>query len=84
MQELVQIEEKINEIRKDHPDAENKDPNSTPFVISKRALNGIEFLSDNEIELDDWVNDAKENQWAMKTLKILFALNSTYNKDSWA
>lgn len=83
MQELVSIEEKIEEIRTSHPEAETTEPGKSTFTISKRSISSIEFLEDNEVDFDDWAKDVADNQWAQRTMKIFFSLNENHNKESW-
>ena len=43
----------------------------------------IDFLKENDVEIDTWINDADDSEKLKKILKIFFTLNSQYNKDDW-
>jgi hypothetical protein len=43
----------------------------------------MEFLKENEVEIDQWIEDLDGCDKLKKILKIFFTLSSSYNKESW-
>lgn len=77
-------EEQIEQVRNSNPDAEKHEFNKDNFTISKLTKSGcIEFLKENDVDIDSWITDADENDKVKKILKIWFTLSSTYNKEDW-
>ena len=84
MQEVVNNELQIEKLRTEHPEAEKHEFNKDAFQVSKLTKSGcLEFLKDNDVEIDSWINDADDNEKVKKILKIWFTLSQTYNKEDW-
>jgi hypothetical protein len=73
-------EEQIESLR-GVADVEKYDFNRAAFNLSKHTKSAcIEFLKDNEIEIDTWIEDANDNEKVRKILKIWFTLSATHNQ----
>ena len=84
MQEVIKNEEQIESLRNGNADAEKHEFNREHFAFSKHTNSAcIEFLNDNDIELDTWIGDADDNDKVKNILKIWFTLNRSYNKEDW-
>ncbi len=81
---IMENEEAIQNLRKEHPDSENQEFTPSNFAISKTTLQTcMEFLKENEVEIDSWIESLDECEKLKKILKIFFTLCSTYNKEEW-
>jgi 5-methylcytosine-specific restriction endonuclease McrBC regulatory subunit McrC len=86
MAEVMQNEELIESLRQAHPDADKAaaDLGKAKFEISKNTKStSIEFLSDNEVTIDQWIGEAEESQRVKEILRIWFALSGRYNSQPW-
>ena len=43
----------------------------------------IDFLSENDVSIETWINDAEGNEKVRKILQLWFTLNSKYNQLPW-
>jgi hypothetical protein len=71
-------EELIQQLRSDHPEAEKQpEISSAAFQVSKLTKTAcIDFLKENDVEIDTWISDADNCEKLKKILKIFFTLNS--------
>jgi hypothetical protein len=84
MTEVIKNEEEIENLRSSSPDADKHEFNREAFQLSKNTKSAcIEFLKENEVEIDTWINDADDNERVKKILKIWFTLSNSYNKEEW-
>ena len=71
-------------MRTDHPDAEKQSFNPSTFQVSKLTKSAcIDFLKENDVDIESWIADADDSEKLKKVLKIFFTLNSSYNKEEW-
>ncbi len=56
MQELMKIEEQIEKIRAEHPEAENTTL-PTQYEISTRTKKNLEILEDAPFAIEDWAQE---------------------------
>ncbi len=83
LKEIMNNEEVITQLRSEDPDAEKKDLDAQ-FQISKSTEQTcIEFLKDNDTDLDSWINHLENCEKLRKILKIFFTLCSQYNREEW-
>lgn len=84
MTEVMKNEEDIEAVRSSNSEAEKHEFNRDAFSLSKHTKSAcIEFLKENEVDIDSWINDADDNEKVKKILKIWFTLSSSYNKEEW-
>lgn len=84
MQEVIKNEEQIESLRTSNPNAEKHEFNRDNFQLSKHTKSAcIEFLKENDVEIDSWINDADDNEMVKRILKLWFTLSSSYNKEDW-
>lgn len=79
-------EELIENIRQSHPDADKAaaDLTKAKFELSKTTKSTcLEFLSENDVELESWIGDVRDNEKVMKILKLWFSLSTVHNRESW-
>jgi len=43
----------------------------------------VDFLEENDVDIDSWINDLDDCEKLKKVLKVFFTLNSNYNKEEW-
>jgi len=80
---IMENEEAIQNLQ-NNSDAESQNFDPSNFTISKTTLQTcLEFLKDNEIEIDSWIDSLDKCEKLKKFLKIFFTLSSTYNKEEW-
>lgn len=84
MQEVMNNEEMLERVRSENPDAEKHEFIKEHFQVSKLTNTGcLDFLKENDVEIDCWIEDCDGNEKVKKILKIWFTLSSTYNKEDW-
>ncbi len=77
-------EELITKIRTDKPEADKQDFNPANFQVSKSTQQTCtEFLKENDVEIDSWIEDLDTCDQLKKILKIFFTLSSSYNNEEW-
>jgi hypothetical protein len=40
----------------------------------------LEILEDAPLDIEEWIEEQKENEWVIRTVKLWFTLHSSYNK----
>jgi hypothetical protein len=85
LKEVMNNEELLEQLRQDHPDAEKQaEVTLAGFSVSKTTKQAcLEFLKENDVDIDSWINDADESEKVKKALKLFFTLDSAYNKEEW-
>lgn len=54
-------EEQIEDIRKEHPEAEGQDLDAEKFELTTRTASSLEVLKDTEFEYDEWKEGVEDN-----------------------
>ena len=82
MTELIKNEEQIENLNTSFPaEVRNHEFNKDQFQISKSTKSTcIEFLKENDIDIENWISGAKENSHVKKVIKIWFTMNARLNK----
>lgn len=84
LKEIMVNEELISQLRQDNPDAEKQEFNPVNFQMSKHTKTAcVDFLKENDVELETWISDLDDCDKLKKVLKIFFTLNSNYNREEW-
>mmetsp|Transcript_13112 Transcript_13112/g.9501 ORF Transcript_13112/g.9501 Transcript_13112/m.9501 type:complete len:119 (-) Transcript_13112:310-666(-) len=80
MEELAATESNIQNIKDATPGVENIDPLEHKFTVSSRSLQSLEILEDCPIELEEWQQTQQENAWAIRTVKLWFAMHKDHKE----
>jgi hypothetical protein len=75
----------IQKLRTEHPEAEKGDGClGHEFQVSKHTQQAVvDFLKENDVEIELWIDDLESSAKFRKILKVFFLLNSNYNKEEW-